>query len=124
MGIAELLTEPNNSDAAQTNAYETYKRKDKSLYERWAQVLCVLFLYCRMHDDCTCCHSQALAYAQSLLQYCSSAWLVGAEHLLLYLQESEGASQEVCRVITRKCEAWAMRKNTYEGPVTIHVLQP
>ena len=44
VGIAELLTEPNNSDAAQTNAYEIYKRKDKSLYERWASALCVLCL--------------------------------------------------------------------------------
>ncbi|CAK0785873.1 hypothetical protein CVIRNUC_009086 [Coccomyxa viridis] len=38
VGIAELLTEPKNSDAAQTNAYEIYKRKDKSLYERKVRV--------------------------------------------------------------------------------------
>lgn len=46
----------------------------------------------------------------------SSISLVGAEHLLLQLQESEGASQEVCRVITREREAWAMRKNIVKVP--------
>ena len=56
----------------------------------------------------------------------SSMSLVGAEHLLLQLQESEGASQEVCRVITREREAWAMRKYIIEGPFikAILVLRP
>ena len=36
IGVQELLNEPNNSDAAQQNAYSLYKRKDKKHYERWA----------------------------------------------------------------------------------------
>ena len=36
IGIGELLLTPNNGDAAQDHAYRIYKRKDRSVYERWA----------------------------------------------------------------------------------------